>query len=218
MSQDDSIQTDTVTAQEPESGRAELRRAAFLRAAREVFLEFGYEQANMAEIVRRAGGSLSTLYAQFGGKKGLFEAMIDSRVSELTEQMQVELAAHAPLREGLQRIGEAFLIRQTQAETLDVMRLMVAQAKKFPDVAEQWAKRAPEAVRKALAGYLEDRVKAGEIKIQNCDAAASVYFDLVRSRIQFRALMLPSYRPTEQEIHDTVERAVKVFMGGIEAL
>ena len=217
MSQEDSTET-TATAQEPEAGRAELRRAAFLSAARDVFLEFGYEQANMAEIVRRAGGSLSTLYAQFGGKKGLFEAMIDSRVSELTEQMEVELAAHAPLREGLQRIGEAFLKRQTQPETLDVMRLMVAQAKKFPDVAEQWSKRAPDAVRKALSGYLEDRVKAGEIKITNYDQAASVYFDLVRSRIQFRALMLPSYRPSDQEIHDIVERAVKVFIGGIEAL
>jgi len=217
MSQDDSNQADTATV-EPETGRAEMRRAAFLRAAREVFLEFGYEQANMAEIVRRAGGSLSTLYAQFGGKKGLFEAMIDSRVGELTQQMELELAAHAPLREGLQRIGEAFLIRQTDADNLDTMRLMVAQAKKFPEVAETWAKRAPEAVRKALAGYLKDRVDAGEIRIENFDLAASIYFDLVRSRIQFRALMLPSYRPTEQEIHDTVERAVKVFIGGIEAL
>lgn len=218
MSQDDSIETTSTAAREPETGRAELRRAAFLRAARDVFLEFGYEQANMAEIVRRAGGSLSTLYAQFGGKKGLFEAMIDSRVSELTEQMQVELAAHAPLREGLQRIGEAFLKRQTQPESLDVMRLMVAQAKKFPEVAEQWSKRAPEAVRKALAGYLEDRAKAGEIKITNYDLAASVYFDLVRSRIQFRSLLLVDYRPSDQEIHDIVERAVKVFIGGIEAL
>ncbi len=218
MSQEDSVETAAPTAQEPEAGRAELRRAAFLRAARDVFLEFGYEQANMAEIVRRAGGSLSTLYAQFGGKQGLFEAMIDSRVSELTEQMGVELAAHAPLREGLQRIGEVFLTKQTQPETLDTMRLMVAQAKKFPDVAEQWAKRGPEAIRKALATYLEDRVKAGEIKIENFELAASVYFDLVRSRLQFRSLMLPNYRPTPQEIHDHVERAVKVFIGGIEAL
>lgn len=218
MSQEDSVETTATTAREPEAGRAELRRAAFLRAARDVFLEFGYDQANMAEIVRRAGGSLSTLYAQFGGKQGLFEAMIDSRVSELTEQMSVELAAHAPLREGLQRIGEVFLTKQTQPETMDTMRLMVAQAKKFPDVAEQWAKRGPEAIRKALATYLEDRVKAGEIKIENVELAASVYFDLVRSRLQFRSLMLPNYRATQQEIHDHVERAVKVFIGGIGAL
>lgn len=216
MSQSDSTDA-TRPAAEPE-GRAELRRAAFLTAARDVFLEFGYEQANMAEIVRRAGGSLSTLYAQFGGKKGLFEAMIDSRVVELTEQMHTELAAHAPLREGLQRIGEAFLTKQMQPESLDVFRLMVAQAKKFPDMAEQWSTRGPEAVRKALAIYLEDRVKAGEIRIENFDLAAQVYFDLVRSRMQFRALLRPSYSPTEAEIREAVQRAVKVFIGGIESL
>jgi len=214
MSQDDSIKT----AAEPEAGRAELRRAAFLKAARDVFLEYGYEAANMAEIVKRAGGSLSTLYAQFGGKKGLFEAMIDTRVNDLTAQMHIELAAHAPLREGLRRIGEAFLVKQTQPESLDVFRLMVGQAKKFPEVAELWSKRAPEAVRKALAEYLADRAKAGEIKISNPDLAAAVFFDLVRSRIQFRALLMPSYQPTETEIRDTVDRAIKVFIGGIEAL
>ena len=214
MSQPDS----TKTAPEPEAGRAELRRAAFLRAARDVFLEYGYEAANMAEIVKRAGGSLSTLYAQFGGKKGLFEAMIDARVTDLTEQMHIELAAHAPLREGLKRIGEAFLFKQLEAEALDVFRLMVAQAKKFPELAETWGKRAPEAVRRALAEYLVDRAKAGEIKISNPDVAAAVYFDLVRARIQFRALLMPSYQPTEAEVRETVDRAVKVFLGGIEAI
>ena len=214
MAQNDSTQT----VPEPEAGRAELRRAAFLKAARDVFLEAGYEAANMAEIVKRAGGSLSTLYSQFGGKKGLFEAMIDARVTELTAQMHIELAAHAPLKEGLRRIGETFLLKQTQPESLDVFRLMVAQAKKFPEMAEAWSKRAPEAVRKALADYLTDRAKAGEIRITNPDLAASVFFDLVRSRIQFRALLMPSYTPTEAEIRDTVDRAVKVFVGGIEAL
>ena len=208
----------TQTIPEPEAGRAELRRAAFLKAARDVFLESGYEAANMAEIVKRAGGSLSTLYAQFGGKKGLFEAMIDARVKDLTAQMHIELAAHAPLKEGLRRIGETFLFKQAEAESLDVFRLMVAQAKKFPELAEAWGKRAPEMVRRALADYLSDRVKAGEIKISNTDLAASVFFDLVRSRIQFRALLIPSYTPTETEIRDTVDRAVKVFLGGVEAL
>lgn len=217
MSHSDSANPETQVA-EPEAGRAELRRAAFLKAAREVFLENGYEAANMAEIVRRAGGSLSTLYAQFGGKKGLFEAMIDARVGQLTSRMEIELAAHAPLREGLTRIGEDFLLKQVQPENLDFFRLMVAQAKKFPEMAEAWSARAPEVVRKALAGYLEDRAAAGEITLANYEQAASIFFDLLRSRIQFRALLMPSYAPTEQEVRDHVARAVKVFIGGIEAL
>jgi AcrR family transcriptional regulator len=208
----------THSAPEPEAGRAELRRAAFLKAARDVFLEYGYEAANMAEIVKRAGGSLSTLYSQFGGKKGLFEAMIDARVTELTAQMQVELAAHAPLKEGLRRIGERFMVQHVEPESLDVFRLMVAQAKKFPEMAERWGKRATEQVRKALADYLADRAKAGEIKIANPDLAASVFFDLVRARMLFRALLSPGYQPTEAEIRDTVDRAVKVFLGGIETV
>jgi AcrR family transcriptional regulator len=217
MSQSESAPADTQTS-EPEAGRAELRRAAFLKAAREVFLEHGYEAANMAEIVRRAGGSLSTLYAQFGGKKGLFEAMIDARVGQLTTQMELELAAHAPLREGLTRIGEDFLFKQVQPENLDFFRLMVSQAKKFPDMAEVWSKRAQEAVRRALAGYLEDRANAGEIKLVNYELAASIYFDLLRSRMQFRALLMPAYVPTDEEVREHVARAVKVFIGGIEAL
>lgn len=213
MSQDDTSDTKA----ENEGGRAELRRAAFLKAARDVFLEYGYEAANMAEIVKRAGGSLSTLYAQFGGKQGLFEAMIDNRVEELTEQMQIELAAHAPLKEGLRRIGESFMTALSEQESLDVFRLMVGQARKFPDIADGFARRGPEQVRKALSEYLQDRAAAGEIRIRNFDMAAAVFFDLVRARIHFRALLSPAYRPTAAEIAETVERAVNVFLGGIEA-
>ncbi len=202
---------------EPETGRAELRRAAFLKAAREVFLECGYEAANMAEIVRRAGGSLSTLYAQFGGKQGLFEAMIDSRVGELTEQMQIELAARAPLKEGLRRIGERFMSKLCEPESLDVFRLMVGQARKFPDAADSYARQGPERVRKALSEYLRSRAEAGEIKVRDYDIAASLFFDLVRARIHFRALLDIAYRPTPEEVSETVDRAVNVFLGGIEA-
>lgn len=204
--------------QEPEAGRAELRRAAFLRAARDVFLEFGYEQANMAEIVRRAGGSLSTLYAQFGGKKGLFEAMIDARVEAVTQQMQIELAKHAPLNQGLRRIGEHFLTLHASPQAIDIMRLMVSQSRKFPEMAEAWNKRVTEGVRKALAVYLEDRAQAGEIRIADYEIAASVFLDLVRARIQFKALGVPSYVASEHDIREAVDRAVKVFTGGIEAL
>lgn len=200
-----------------EAGRAELRRAAFLKAARDVFLEHGYEQASMAEIVKRAGGSLSTLYAQFGGKKGLFEAMIDRRVSDLTAQMQVELAAHAPLREGLHRIGLTFLSKVMEPEALDVLRLMAGQAKKFPDMAGAFARVGTERVRGALAEYLKDRAEAGEISVRDYDIAAAVFFDLLRGRMQLRAIFDITYVPTETEVRDTVDRAVKVFMGGVEA-
>lgn len=211
------ILADEDDAAPADAGRASLRREAFLKAAREVFLEHGYEQASMAEIVKRAGGSLSTLYAQFGGKRGLFEAMIDRRVFDLTAQMQVELAAHAPLREGLHRIGLTFLAKVMEPESLDVLRLMAGQAKKFPEMAGGYGRQGIDRVRAALADYLKDRAEAGEISVKDYDVAAGVFFDLLRGRMQLRAIFDIGYAPSEQDVRDTVDRAVKVFLGGVEA-
>jgi AcrR family transcriptional regulator len=215
MSDSDDRPEAGAATQEPEGNRAELRRAAFLKAARDVFLEHGYEAANMAEIVRRAGGSLSTLYAQFGGKRGLFLAMVDKRVSELTAQMQLELAAHAPVREGLQRIGEHMMLKMMQPDSLDVFRVMIGQAKKFPDMSAEYFKLGPDRIRKALAEYLADRSADGEVRISDPEVAASVFLDLVRARLHFRALLDPTYHPSAEDIREGVARAVKVFMGGV---
>ena len=71
-----------------EANRGELRRAAFLKAAEAVFLEYGYEASSMAEIVRRAGGSLSTLYLQFGDKEGLYRAVLLAPITHFTQQLR----------------------------------------------------------------------------------------------------------------------------------
>jgi AcrR family transcriptional regulator len=214
----DELKVTSDAAEGPDSGRAELRRAAFLNAAREVFLQNGYESASMAEIVKRAGGSMSTLYAQFVDKEGLFQAVVDEQVARLTEQTEVAMASHMPLAEGLRRIGEELMGRLLAPQALDMLRLMVAQARKFPDMANMFTRQIPERVRAALARYLASRVAAGEIQISDCDAAAAVYFDLIRSRLQFRALLDPGFQPDEAEVKQVVDRAVNVFLGGASAI
>ncbi len=48
---------------------------ALLDAAREVFTEQGFAEASIAEVVRRAGSSVGSLYHHFGGKSELFIAL-----------------------------------------------------------------------------------------------------------------------------------------------
>ena len=48
---------------------------ALLDAAREVFVEQGFAEASIAEVVRRAGSSVGSLYHHFGGKSELFIAL-----------------------------------------------------------------------------------------------------------------------------------------------
>ena len=46
-----------------------------------LFLERGFAGASVNELVRIAGGSLATLYAEFGTKEKLFEAVMTRRAS-----------------------------------------------------------------------------------------------------------------------------------------
>ena len=67
------------------SSRRDARRHAMLDAALELFLEKGYGAVSLNEVVRRSGGSLSTLYDLFGGKLGLLKACVAERCSALLE-------------------------------------------------------------------------------------------------------------------------------------
>jgi AcrR family transcriptional regulator len=74
----------------PRAGRQQSRsastRQAFLDAARAVFGEQGYAEASVAEIVRRAGASVGSLYHHFGGKNELFVALYDQWDGDLGER------------------------------------------------------------------------------------------------------------------------------------
>lgn len=195
--------------------RAEQRREAFLEAARAVFLEQGYDAASMAEIVSRAGGSLSTLYAQFGDKQGLFFAMIDERMREMANAMQVELSAHTPAREGLARIGRHFLEQVLYSGGVGMYRTIVSLASKYPDISREFLQRGQMQVREALVSYLKDREDAGELTLKDPLRTANVFIDMVRGALFTRALLDPDYDPTREEIAETVEAALEIFLNGI---
>lgn len=198
------------------ASRAEIRRRAFLDAAREVFLEQGYEAANMSEIVRRAGGSLATLYAQFGDKEGIFLAVLEVRMKDVTSALEVELQAHTPVEEGLRRIGERFAGKLVQPQSLELYRLIVGLAKKFPDLAQTFMKLGPNKVRAGLAAYLRDRADAGEIpQSDDFEQLGSLFLDMVRSPLQSRALLDQTVRPSEEDVRANVERVVSVFLYGL---
>ncbi|MBU2082984.1 MAG: TetR/AcrR family transcriptional regulator [Alphaproteobacteria bacterium] len=195
--------------------RGDKRRAAFIAAARQVFLEQGYEAASMSEIVLRAGGSLSTLYSQFGDKQGLFIAMLDARVRSITQSMGVELSAHTPVEEGLRRIGEQFTSKLLEPESLEMYRLIIGLARKFPEIPREFQRRGPDKIRLALTEYLIDREEAGEIHLEDPYRAASLFLEMTRSGLVSRALLDDDIRPDAEEIRTSVNMVVNMFLHGI---
>jgi AcrR family transcriptional regulator len=63
------------------------RREEILQAATEVFLEQGYSEARLADIAKRAGVVISTLYLYFDSKEAMVRAIAHQSEMEILEQL-----------------------------------------------------------------------------------------------------------------------------------
>jgi len=74
-------------------GRTAQTQRALLDAAREVFVEQGFSEASIADVVERAGSSVGSLYHHFGGKSELFLALWQEHEQALEEAASQAVAA-----------------------------------------------------------------------------------------------------------------------------
>jgi AcrR family transcriptional regulator len=83
------------------SGRAQATRAALLAAARDVFAAGGFADANITDVVAKAGASVGSLYHHFGGKADLYLALFEDY-----QQRQEQRAAEAVRRSRAQGVDD----------------------------------------------------------------------------------------------------------------
>ena len=78
------------------------RREQLIAVAEQLFLQHGFANTSVNAIVREAGGSLATLYAEFGSKESLFESVLSERAAQYypkhLEAPKQPLDAQAELR------------------------------------------------------------------------------------------------------------------------
>lgn len=199
--------------------RGEQRRRAFLDAANDVFLEYGYEAASVNEVVRRAGGSLATLYSQFGNKDGLFWAMIEEATSTFSEALAESIEPVRPLEDGLQIVGEQYLQRILMPRSLALFRIIVGEAHKFPEMARRFFAKGPDQVRASVADYLVKRASIEGLNMTPAQAEldGAFFCDMVRARHHYRSLCDDEYKLSDADIRAHVKAVVSRFLNGVRA-
>jgi len=191
--------------------RGVARRQAFLQAAREVFLEQGYEAASVNDVVRRAGGSLATLYAQFGNKEGLFFAVLQDQHERFIRAITPDSVDHLSLEEGLQAIGERYVRGLLTRENISFYRIMIGEARKFPEQMRRYnSTGGADKVTSVLANFL----RAKGVMSDDPELGASALQQLWRARHQYRSVVDDAYQVSEKEIVEHVSRATQIFLHG----
>jgi|SRR5271165_1730811 len=115
-----------------EQRRGEELRRHILFAAKDVFLETGYERASMDTVAVRAGTSKRSLYAHFESKDKLFLAVLDFiRELYLVKLKTPDAYAEEPA-EAVTRFCGRFLQLMVWEPQVRTSRLSIAEAERLP--------------------------------------------------------------------------------------
>jgi AcrR family transcriptional regulator len=194
------------------------KRHQILEGAHAVFTARGFDAASMNDIAAAANVSKGTLYVYFEDKEHLFVALIEREREKQKQGMYQALADDPDLAHALASFGERLVRLLTGAFALSAHRIVIGVAERMPDLGREFYERGPMQGAKRLAAFLDERVAAGELAIDDTVLAAAQFVDLCQSTLMrprlFNAERAP---PSEAQIERVVGAAVTMFLARYSA-
>lgn len=204
-------------AARPDDPRVLRSRAAVVEAARTLFLRDGYAGTTMEGIAALAGLTKRTLYNNHGDKDALFTAVVadiiayaDGFVRQLRAEFET-LPAAADLAPGLEDLGCRLALGIVRPDVIALRRLLIGEARGFPDLAADYFDRAPAQVMRTLAVRFAALDRAGLLSVPNPARAAAQFAYLVAGDPLDRAI-LTGRVPAAAELIACAEDGVKTFL------
>jgi len=188
------------------------RRNEIMNVAIEVLAERGYRDASMLEVARRASASKETLYAWFGGKRGLFESVIQRNAEAVQAVLSRHLEGDASTEVVLVEFGRALLELLLGDDAVAINRAAISEASSDARLAQILASSGREATLPSFIRFLEMHRESGALRIEAPSEAVEDYLGLLLSDTQTRRLLGLLAVPKKAQIEARAVRAAKNFL------
>ena len=114
-------------------------REAIVQAAERLFLERGFGSVSMDELAEVAGVARRTLYNQFASKEEIFREMLSRVARQLEDAFPPGVETEGEVEDVLRVIARVILNLHENSEYLGFLRMVVADSRQFPWIAEEFA-------------------------------------------------------------------------------
>jgi AcrR family transcriptional regulator len=114
-------------------------REAIVEAAERLFLERGFGSVTMDELAEAAGVARRTLYNQFASKEEIFRAMLLRVSGQLEDAFPPGIETRGDVEDVLRLVARMILGLHKNPEYLGFLRMVVADSRQFPWIAEEFA-------------------------------------------------------------------------------
>lgn len=152
--QEDAARLRCKPAGRPRASDLEERTRNLIHTAGMLFLNHGYGNVSLESIAREAHVAVRTIYVKFGGKAGLLKAAIDANRDQFYALNDLENDTR-PVPEVLLEFGLHFYNMITAPVAVRMQRMVIAEARTSPELAETFFNTGPRQTREMLARYFE---------------------------------------------------------------
>lgn len=167
----------TETTSPPDAIRARRRRkharAADLRvAALALFAEKGFDATRTEEIAARAGIAKGTLYLYYPSKEMLLQAAVVSPSLAALGKLHSLAGREGTRADALHRMLSDIWTHLQDETVGSVLKLAVAEARRFPEIMDVWLHRVMAPVRSLIIELVIQGMDRGEFRKMDADVVA----------------------------------------------
>ncbi len=145
--------------------RKEARPAEIMAVALPVFADHGFAAARLEDIAERAGIVKGAIYLYFPTKEELFRAVVRSAIVPHTEALRKAAEDFdQPLAELTHRLLAAAVTALIRPSVIGMARVVIGEARNFPDLARFWHDEVVSPVIDAVANALRRAQERGELR------------------------------------------------------
>lgn len=200
-------------------GGSELKKAAILLAARELFLRDGFERTSVDAIADHAGVSKRTVYNHYEDKRTLFLTVVHESYGAMIDAIYAVIDRHltdvSDLEESLTGFAlDGAMLAFRSADRAALIRLMMAEAAHFPELQREQMR--PFTVTDKLAQRLAEVAASGLLDVDDPHEAADHLFALTFGQLNNRSLF--GARPlADDDIRRLASGGVRAFIRAYQA-
>ncbi len=187
-----------------------------LQAALAVFLEVGFDRANLDKISALAGVTKPTVYSHFGSKVGLLQAVAQRQSQLALTQFAPNFESTGNVRRDLTGFAKSFVTNMLHPDAIRMHRFAIVEAMTHPELVAPLLSAGPEKLMQVLQNYLKEETKAGRLRCKNPLLAAQQLIGLLTG-MDFLSIIISQMVPSESELKRRIESAVDVFMNSYAA-
>jgi TetR/AcrR family transcriptional regulator, mexJK operon transcriptional repressor len=198
----------------------EQKRRAILDAALAEFQERGFLGAGMDRVAARAGASKVTVYAHFADKQALFEAVCTRAIADAERagsDLVEALAESTDLPRDLRAFAREHIAGVTAPHLVQLRRMIIGEAQRFPDLARAWHREAPERGHATLARVITRLVARGLVRAPDPLLAAQHLNYLILSIPLNEAMFAVREHHDVAELNRWADGAVRVWLAAYAA-